>query len=976
MLMQLRPPVPGAKFITNIKGAPGDAGPRGLDGRNGADGTPGLPGTFASAKVTMLAPGEPERVEMFGPESARGAHFFLPLTMASPIAVENDLAVAGYIGTNTSKVRRRLRRVTSVPLGVPIEDFLLDGEEFDYTGTNDMAPIIQRALDTISAAVRPVQVVIGDGRVRIGDRLRLVTNRKGIGLRGAGKFRTIFDLDPAVLGLLTGYGDSKANPGTYLENVHVSDFTVDCSRQVANDTTSLKAFNLGHLFNSSFQRIMVINSWATAFGCDYLVNVDFVDCDVYNAGRGLHTETVLGSGASFGIGVGAWANESMRFINCRSFGAAREGWNLEWLSDWSVADFQTKVSVIGCLSDGDSVGLADLGTKGLHVTGGTVIQRFKNAGVVIGTGGQAPRGGRGGIIDATTIIRQGVKGGRPDQDVYGGHGIVVRGEDTAGGYQLDARIEDCAGDGINFEAGFRLGAGGLNVGAKIRRCGGAGVRMYGAGEICIGVTFRGMVLEGNKDVGLDLRSSFRGLVVVGNTFFGNGLQTMAVRFDPMMTLDAPRVKDNDAYGTAFFMVGETSATNPDFGGTATSGGNRMHRSVEALGDPTSLYFRTMKTQGNLTGIGTGWAGVVAGSFTQAGAWKRSTAGLEPDTSTSYNGATLWAYNAGQTGTLFSAVYDPPSTGSGWRGVAVSVNPSTGEAIVFRAGGDQYYQVVRYTAAGGDPVLLWSGSGNPIPGNEKHQMALYRPAGQNIVYAIIDGFVVWSGSVAAVPETSYVGVFAVSQGKGVLYNTQIRKPAVTTPMTDAPPGFSYFSTLSSATTVVGLASDGWNPMTVAPYAENHDWLFTPNGATPVITNATHGGTGRWHAGVAGKRLTATYTTDSSSIGVRGIAISVNPTTGDMIVFRAATSTGDYEVRRYVGSTSTLIWRSGNATPPVTLPTGVELGLMRDLGTNMVHAYINGVQVWADNIANVPETANIAILGNASGTSYLSNYGLAA
>ncbi|MFV7789147.1 hypothetical protein, partial [Enterococcus faecium] len=149
----------------------------------------------------------------------------------------------------------------------------------------------------------------------------------GIGLRGAGKYRTTFDLDPSVLGLLTGYGDSNATPQTYLENVHVSDMTVDCSRQVADPNTSLKAFNIGHLFNSSFQRIRVLNSWATAFGCDFLTNVDFVDCDVYNAGRGLHSETVLGSGSSFGIGVGAWPNESVRFINCRSFNAARMGWN-------------------------------------------------------------------------------------------------------------------------------------------------------------------------------------------------------------------------------------------------------------------------------------------------------------------------------------------------------------------------------------------------------------------------------------------------------------------------------------------------------------------------------------------------------------------------------------------------------------------------------------------------------------------------
>ncbi|MFX6246385.1 hypothetical protein ABTF77_21015, partial [Acinetobacter baumannii] len=81
----------------------------------------------------------------------------------------------------------------------------------------------------------------------------------------------------------------------------------------------------------------------------------------------------------------------------------------------------------------------------------------------------------------------------------------------------------------------------------------------------------------------------------------------------------------------------------------------------------------------------------------------------------YHGLTLWAYDAGQNGSYFSAVFDPPSTGAGWRGIAISVNKTTGEAIVFRAGGDQYYQVVRYASTGGDPVVLWSGSINPVAG---------------------------------------------------------------------------------------------------------------------------------------------------------------------------------------------------------------------------------------------------------------------
>lgn len=675
-----------------------------------------------------------------------------------------DEAIAQAIGVTSTLTRAALGKVlraeTARPPGVPVENFLYEHEDFDTTGVTSMSVRIQRALSNVPLSFGPLQIVLPPGKIRLSTRLNLSTERHGVGLRGSGMNQTTLVLDADVKNALYGYGDSNASTPTWLEDVYVSDFTVDCSAQVGSDS-SFKGFNIGHMFNSRFENLRVINSVASAFGIDFLVNTWFVNCEGVNAGRGMHSGTVLGSGSTFGIGVGAYEDESIFFIDCRSKGAARMGWNLEWLHVYGN-HHKTKVHMTGCHSDGDAVGVGDLGTGGI-IMSDTLIENFTNAGIVIGTGGQAPEGGRKGHIDRSVTIRHGVKGGNPAQDVYGGHAVVIRGEETAGGYTIEPRCENNEGSAVYFEPGFRLGEGGLKI-APWALHNNAGVTMYGGGRTEPAVSLEGGYYEGNG-VGLDLRTSLLAPLIQGNRFVSRGDQATAIRFDPAMVVDHPTIQGNASFGADVFITGDGNITNPHISDNTDV--------PLPTSDPSVRYFRTLKSYPTGTnGVGVGWAAVMGGVFTQSHTWRRERDGVGPVTDGPEHGATMEYALMPDYGVRVSAIYEPPVSGNARRGVAVSVDPATGDAVMFESGPTSF-QVARYV--GGERTVMWNGATGSAPVTERHEIGLQRDAGTNQYRAFIDGIEVWSGLTGTVSETRNIGLFAVASAGGRFSNLTVRKP---------------------------------------------------------------------------------------------------------------------------------------------------------------------------------------------------------
>ncbi|MCW2165421.1 hypothetical protein B0I12_002576 [Microbacterium hydrothermale] len=685
-------------------------------------------------------------------------------TYAAQAVAFQQSAFTGIVNDPVGQGRKALD-VATVRAGIPVEKFLRSDESIDTTGAVSMSVRIQRALDEVPLSFGPLQIELPPGRIRLATRLNLRPDRPGVGLRGAGVDQTILVVNSDVKCAVYAYGDSNATPKTFLQDVHLSDFTVDCSAQVAADTdSSFKAFNIGHVKNGRFENLRAINSHASAFGIDYLVNCWFVNCEGFNAGRGMHKRTVLGSGSTFGIGVGAYPDESIYFIDCRSTGAGRMGWNLEWLSEYGQ-NFATKVFIVGCHSNGDAVGIGDLGSGGIYVSE-TLIENFTNAGVVIGTGGQAPIGGSGGHITPTTVIRKGIAGGNPSQDVTGGHGVYVRGDQTAGGYTIEPRVEDCAGAAVKFESGWRLSRGGPIVRPKAYRCGG-GVVMNGGGQTEVGVRFEDGHYE-DCGVALDLRTALLAPSIRRNVFVSNnGAQATPIRFDPSTYVSDPSVMDNTLIGAPNLIVGGGSVLNQHYRDNVTI-------ATVPTPDNAVVYYNTFRASPTAAGLGDGWITVTGGIFTQTHSWQRTRDGGTPITGTGQSGATARAYDVGNQLTRVSArMIRLPADGNR-RGIAHSVNPTTGEMVIFEAqAGTSAYRVIRYEAGGTSPVVMFSGSSGSKPGTETADIALERLAGNNW-RAYINNELVWSGVSGAVPVSNYVGVFALAGGEGTILNYVVRK----------------------------------------------------------------------------------------------------------------------------------------------------------------------------------------------------------
>lgn len=122
--------------------------------------------------------------------------------------------------------------------------------------------------------------------------------------------------------------DPSFDDTTTLNGLHFADFTIDCSGQTGPmDQVGIKGIALRWLVDSRFDRVRILNSWATSFGCDFLRNVTFADCTAIGSGRGAISRHSFGAG--FGIGTGAFENETVRFESCYAEGARSSGFFVE-----------------------------------------------------------------------------------------------------------------------------------------------------------------------------------------------------------------------------------------------------------------------------------------------------------------------------------------------------------------------------------------------------------------------------------------------------------------------------------------------------------------------------------------------------------------------------------------------------------------------------------------------------------------------
>ncbi|MBM4492596.1 hypothetical protein GS436_02865 [Rhodococcus hoagii] len=362
------------------------------------------------------------------------------VTIEAAAPSDAELAVAVAKGSTKTKLDATYVRPTTVDLA----SFLNPGEAMPNDGVADARPLLQRALDAAAAltsTLGPVAIKMPPGKFRINSSVRWF-NGYHVGFIGAGRAATkIYPTGEAVFGLM----DPSFTIGNYLDDLVFADMTIDCTNQVSQaNNVGAKGIAMRWMRNGIFQRVRCINTWATSFGCDFLQDVTFIQCTAIRSGRGV-TGGHDSFGAGFGIGVGNFEIESVRFVDCYAEDSWSAGYFVERLLDIpGVASDSRGFALTGCTSVGGYNGLRDAGGDGV-LTVGCHFLNASNAGVHIDGYTQSGRhGGRNGRI-ATSVIR--------------GNGVgVLVGSAATGGYTFDdTEISGNLGAGVS--ATGQLGPG-------------------------------------------------------------------------------------------------------------------------------------------------------------------------------------------------------------------------------------------------------------------------------------------------------------------------------------------------------------------------------------------------------------------------------------------------------------------------------------------------------------------------------------
>lgn len=627
--------------------------------------------------------------------------------------------------------------------GIPISQFLLPGESLDPTGVADMSVIAQRAITNVATSFGPVVIIWPEGTFRIQTQL---IARSAVGIRGAGRERTCFTTWANQNFIYGNVQSGSSWDGTFLDDLLFEDFTVDCSGQTFTGYTSaIKAFYMQNLRRARWRNVRAIGSWASMYGVDFCIDTVFEDCVGLNSGRGGPTDPI-GTGAVYAFGVGRHEGESITLINCDAYGAGSSAVFFERLDARGATRQDGVFRIIGGKASGCAVGVIDCGAGGVEAIG-YLIEGFTNAGWFIGPGGQSQVGGIKGHIDATTIIRKGVATG--GGSIRGGHGVVVSGTNAAGGYLIEARIEDNAGAGIYLMPGYSLSEGGLTIDrARIRNCAGGGVVASGGTKVETGVRITRNSIRG-CGVGIDLRSGFNGVRVENNDLTSaSGNQDTAIRFDPVYTVDYASIQGNTTIDTPTLITGDTGLTNK------TVAGNRQLTSSPV--DPGLLVFDTLKGP-DVTGLASSWT-LLAGTGWNNVAWVRNTTGARP-TITSGAPVSGWYRDCGAHGVRVQAKVMPSTDTNRRRGVMHSVDPATGNAVWAETdNGSGFYRVANRVSGTFSTVFTTT-----IPASDSHIVGLERDAGTNTFRLLIDGISVWSGTVTGVAESNYAGIIGAADG---------------------------------------------------------------------------------------------------------------------------------------------------------------------------------------------------------------------
>lgn len=364
--------------IANIKGPPG------------VPGEPG-PGTqLVVGSVTTIPAGSPAEVTVEGAAPQQIVNFKIPQGPSGTGAATTDEGVAGVIGTagtlaNTAAKAALKTTFAPATLVRSISEFLNPGETLDTTGQASIHAVFQRAINALGAQYladagsafgqRGYEIEFPVGHFRQAQEAQA---KSGVGVRGQGPTLTIFHPEGTQRFMVGGTETVDINL-VFADN-RFSAFTIDSAKVQKSGPTydgSIKGIFIRNLLRARFDTVHAINTWATAFGLDYIRDGEFVDCFAKNTGRGHRANAIgkptddehMGSGAGFGLGTGLYQDEPVRFVNCAAEDCYTSAFFTETVASVGANYRSRGHQFIGCSGKRSWYGFLDAGSDGAIVTG-------------------------------------------------------------------------------------------------------------------------------------------------------------------------------------------------------------------------------------------------------------------------------------------------------------------------------------------------------------------------------------------------------------------------------------------------------------------------------------------------------------------------------------------------------------------------------------------------------------------------------
>ncbi|UJP39313.1 right-handed parallel beta-helix repeat-containing protein [Cellulomonas palmilytica] len=417
-----------------------------------------------------------------------------------------------------------------LPLVIDVRDFIEPGETLDLTGEEDAHVILQRAVDALGTAAasdgQPRVLTLPRGRFRLEVGL---TWRSRVGLRGAGRLDTALAPVGRVCAV-NGWAAPGDWDGEEYLDCSFSDFTIDCSGQdhTAYDY-AMKGVFIQHMRRLRFERVTIRDSWATAFGCDFLSDATFVDCEAVNAGRGTPASR-WGTGAGFGVGMGYEPVEPVTVINCVARDCYTHGFFIEHLDRPEAQHYSRGFRLIGATATGCYTGFFDAGGRGAVVQSGSFTGNTYGA-ALRGTGAASQAGVEGLIVDS--VLAKNATAGVALLDTSAGS-YTLRGND----------ISDNTGAGVTAPSGSKVGPGLRLAQNRVCRNGGGGVKVE---VTTVRAELSSNIVHDNTGDGVLLSASSASLRIVDNDVRGNTGRGVYLSGATMYATD-PTIQRNTAVG--------------------------------------------------------------------------------------------------------------------------------------------------------------------------------------------------------------------------------------------------------------------------------------------------------------------------------------------------------------------------------------------------------------------------------------------